>query len=130
MPHLSGICLMRLYGFWTFLGKVMKALHPPPLSPKFLVPAPMLKKFRPSSRAYSNYTSILPILEPPLTISVHCHLFDDLLRIYNIAKAICTNFQRTCSVFTQISKSVTRSLILCPRGLQRGNSIELVELLF
>ena len=34
----------------------------------------MLKKFRPASRTYSNYTSILPILEPPLTISVHCHL--------------------------------------------------------
>ena len=37
---------------------------------------------------------------------------------------------RTCSVLTQICKSVTRSLIFYPRGPQRGNSIELAELLF
>ena len=38
--------------------------------------------------------------------------------------------KRTCSVLTQISKSVTRSLIFYPKGPQRGNSIELVKLLF
>ena len=38
--------------------------------------------------------------------------------------------QRTCSVLTQICKSVTRSLIFYPRGPQRGNSIEFVEILF
>ena len=39
-------------------------------------------------------------------------------------------YQRGCSVITQISKSVTRSLKFNPRGPQRGNSIDLIKLLF
>ena len=53
-------------------------------------------------------------------------------RKYNLINFLSSSIkgQRTCSVLTQICKSVTRSLNFYPRGPQRGNSIELVELLY
>ena len=52
------------------------------------------------------------------------------MRVPSWFQRTCSVFTEHCSVLTQIYKSVTRSPIFNLRVPQRGNSIELVELLF